>query len=152
MQRVAVGFGMWLVLGSAWAQQVWKCEVDGQVRYTDQPCEKSGQPLPARSLRANVVDSLATEAARAAPSASSVAAVPAASAASVAVVDTPASAPQAAASAVGQPVIARQHLAGGSGRRGTHEPLVAQQGLMQTDFVQRGRAPRRQNPASSPLP
>jgi hypothetical protein len=70
-----------LVLGMAYgvsgvgAQPVWKCEVAGQVRYSDRPCEAAGQPLPARQLQPNVADSLAPEAVRAA-----LAPVPAASA------------------------------------------------------------------------
>ncbi len=63
---VTVGLSLGLALTGAWAQQVWKCEVDGKVRYSDQPCQASGQPLPARSLQPNVVDGLKPEAVRAA--------------------------------------------------------------------------------------
>jgi len=146
MKRVVFAFTMGLALASASAQQVWRCEQDGQVRYTDQPCEKSGRPLPARELKANVVDALATEAARAAAPASAAsdavdAAAPSASAAS------------AAASEVALPARPQPTLAS-SGRsyRGRHVMKVAMQGLMNTDFVQRGYVSRRQNPASTPNP
>lgn len=134
MKRLAAGLGMclamWLTCGGAWAQQVWRCEVDGQVRYTDQPCEKSGVPLPARNLQPNGVEI---------PS-------PAASPAS----DVPASA-RPAENAASQPPLAPppRRAARARGARG---PQFAMQGLMQTDFVQRGYVPRRQNPASSPTP
>jgi len=49
MKRWLLGCGLCVVLGSAAAQQVWKCEVDGVVRYTDQPCEGQGQPVIAAS-------------------------------------------------------------------------------------------------------
>ena len=140
MKRLAVGLGMWLAMwltfGGAWAQQVWRCEVDGQVRYTDQPCEKAGAPLPARSLQPNGVEN---------PS-------PAASAAS----DVPASA-RPAESAASRPLPALPALPALPPRRaararGAHGAQFAMQGLMGTDFVQRGYAPRRQNPASTPTP
>lgn len=64
MKRMAMALGMCLALGSAWAQQqpqqqpqIWRCELDGQVRYTDRPCEKASQPLPARSVQPNGVAS-----------------------------------------------------------------------------------------------
>lgn len=71
MKRMAVGWCLGLALTSAWAQQVWKCEVGGQVRYSDRPCQASGQPLPARSLQPNVADGLKPEAVRAAAAAAS---------------------------------------------------------------------------------
>ncbi|MFG6466592.1 DUF4124 domain-containing protein [Roseateles sp. BYS87W] len=45
----------------AQAQQVWKCEVDGQVRFSDKPCPGTGQPLAERKLQANVVEALKPE-------------------------------------------------------------------------------------------
>lgn len=127
MKRLVLGLGMWLAFSVAWAQQVWRCEVDGQVRYTDQPCEKVGAPLPARSLQPNGVENPA----------------PAASAAS----DVPASA-RPADNAASHPPPPRRAVRA----RGARAPLIAQQGLMETDFVQRGHMPRRQNPASTPIP
>jgi len=50
----------------AWAQQVWKCEVAGQVRYSDRPCQDTGKPLSDRSLQPNMADGLKPEAVRAA--------------------------------------------------------------------------------------
>ena len=122
---------MWLTLGLAWAQpQVWKCEVEGQVRYTDQPCEKSGQPMPARSLQPNGVDNAASAASAAIPA------------------EPPAS---TADGAIGRQVRAAPAALNGSrGSRGARAPAVAMWGLMNTDFVQRGRPFRRQNPASTP--
>ncbi|MDR7272204.1 hypothetical protein J2X20_004878 [Pelomonas saccharophila] len=129
MKRVALGLAVCVMLGAAWAQQVWRCEQDGQVRYTDQPCEKSGRPVL-------------------------LAAAPASGASQAA--DPPASAPSAAAdeAAVRPPVKVQPVSAAGSRRahRGTRAPQFAMQGLMDTDFVQRGHAPKRQNPASTPTP
>lgn len=147
MKRVVFAFTMALALGSASAQQVWRCEQDGQVRYTDQPCEKSGRPLPARQLKANIADGLAVEAARAAAPAS--AASDTAEAA-----DPPASAPSAVDEG-GTGQLAQAQPAPASPRRsyrGRHVMRVAMQGLMDTDFVQRGYTPRRQNPAFTPNP
>lgn len=183
MKRMAVGLTMWLALGGAWAQQVWRCEVDGQVRYTDRPCEKSSQPLPARALHANVVESLTTETARAAQAASAASDVPASA---PLVAAGAASAPSAASSvntactgdgevsgpetrpgtcrqeAVDRPADAGsaviQHAAVtqprrvGRARADSPWQRPAPQGLLQTDFVQRGYVPRRQNPASTPTP
>lgn len=53
-----------LSMAGASAQQVWKCEVDGQVRFSDKPCPGSGQPVPERRLQPNVVDSLKPEVVR----------------------------------------------------------------------------------------
>jgi hypothetical protein len=130
MKRLAAGLAMCLAFVGAWAQQVWRCEVDGQVRYTDQPCEKVGAPLPARILQPNGVENPA----------------PTASAAS----DVPASAPLAE-SAGSHPLPAVPPRRGARAR-GAHAARFAMQGLMQTDFVQRGYLPRRQNPASTPTP
>lgn len=66
MKRMALGLVVGLVFGSgAWAQQVWKCEANGQVRFSDKPCPGSGQPVSARSLQPNVVDSIKPEVVRA---------------------------------------------------------------------------------------
>jgi hypothetical protein len=70
MKHVGLSLGLCLALSSAWAQQVWKCEVDGRVRFSDKPCPGSGQPVSERSLQPNVVDSIKQpEAARAASAA-----------------------------------------------------------------------------------
>lgn len=145
VKPVVLGLTMALSLGQALAQQVWRCEQDGLVRYTDQPCEKTGRPLPARQLKANIADGLASEIAPAAPPASAASdpAEPADGA------ELPAAAPAAgeAASAAAQPapVIRRSP-------RGRQVMRVAWQGLMNTDFVQRGYVPRRQNPAFTSNP
>lgn len=55
---------MVLLVAGASAQQVWKCEVDGQVRFSDKPCPGSGQPVSERTLQPNVVDSLKPETVR----------------------------------------------------------------------------------------
>lgn len=75
MKPLVLGLGLSLALPGAWAQQVWKCEVAGKVRYSDRPCPDAGQPVSARSLQPNVVDGLRPEALRAATAAAS--AVPA---------------------------------------------------------------------------
>lgn len=62
---VVLGLMAGLVCGSAWAQQVWRCDVAGQVRFSDKPCPGSGQPVAERSLQPNVADGLKPEAARA---------------------------------------------------------------------------------------
>jgi len=126
MKRVVLGLLVCAALGSASAQQVWRCEEDGQVRYTDQPCEKTGRPV-----------ALAVAAA----SAASQADAPASAAPSVAA-DEPAS----------RPPVKVQQVSSAGKRRGHREPQFAMQGLMDTDFVQRGYVPKRQNPASTPTP
>ena len=125
MKQMFVGLSMWLAFGGAWAQQVWRCEVDGQVRYTDQPCEKGGTPVPTRVLQPNGVDG-------------------AAEAASSAAADAPL---QVASQPAAEPAPHRSPR-----KRGAQGAQFAMQGLMNTDFVQRGYVPRRQNPATSPTP
>ncbi len=68
MKRVTWCVGVLLGLGlpGAWAQQVWRCELDGKVNFSDKPCPKTGQPVAERSLQPNVVDSLKPEVIRAA--------------------------------------------------------------------------------------
>ncbi|MFG6428299.1 hypothetical protein [Roseateles sp. LYH14W] len=61
MKRVGVAFGLCLALSSAWAQQVWKCEVAGKVVFSDKPCPQTGQPVPGRSLQPNVVEAMKPE-------------------------------------------------------------------------------------------
>ncbi len=80
MKRVGffLGLGIWLALPCAWAQQIWKCEVAGQVRFSDKPCPGSGQPVAERSLQPNVVESLKPEVVRAALGAASAPLAPAA--------------------------------------------------------------------------
>lgn len=41
---------------TALAQGVWKCEIDGQTRYTDRPCPDRGASLSPQRLQANVAD------------------------------------------------------------------------------------------------
>ena len=66
MKRWWIGLGVALGLAAqgALAQQVWKCEVDGQVRFSDKPCPGTGQRVPDRTLQPNVVDSLKPEVVR----------------------------------------------------------------------------------------
>ncbi|WP_422015463.1 hypothetical protein [Roseateles sp.] len=74
-----VGLGLGLAAWGACAQPVWKCEVAGQVRYSDRPCQDSGKPLTERSLQPNVADGMKPGVARAAvatPSAPAVAPPP----------------------------------------------------------------------------
>ena len=153
MKRVTLGIGLWLVLGQAGAQQVWRCEWEGQVVYTDQPCEKAGRLLPARNLKANVADGLATEAARAGLAASATSAVASAASAASDAADLPASVPAVAVhEAVSVAKAASAPQGGSRERRRARAPRFAMQGLMDTDFVQRGLVLRRQNPASTPTP
>lgn len=74
----ALGLGLALLGSGAKAQQVWKCEVAGEVRFSDKPCPGSGQPVAERSLQPNVVESLKPEAVRAALGAAPGASAPAA--------------------------------------------------------------------------
>lgn len=66
MKRLMWCLGLTMGLSSAWAQQVWRCEVDGKVNFSDKPCPKSGQPVTERSLQPNVVEALKPEVVRAA--------------------------------------------------------------------------------------
>lgn len=75
MKQLLLGWGLCALLGSAAAQQVWKCEQDGVVRYTDQPCEAQGRPVPSRNLQPNGVDVSKPEAAASVPLAGASAAV-----------------------------------------------------------------------------
>jgi hypothetical protein len=74
--RVVAAAGLYVALGNAGAQQVWKCEVGGQVRYSDRPCPDSGQALGPRSLQPNLADGIRPEVARAAIAAPSAPVVP----------------------------------------------------------------------------
>lgn len=58
MKGMAVGLGLCLALSGAWAQQVWKCELNGKVNFSDKPCPQAGQPVAERSLRPNVVEAM----------------------------------------------------------------------------------------------
>jgi hypothetical protein len=79
MKHVGLSLGLCLALSSAGAQQVWKCDVAGQVRYSDKPCQDSGKPVSERSLQPNIADGIKPEAVRAAIGASAASvAVPAA--------------------------------------------------------------------------
>lgn len=57
------GVAVLLALGvsGAQAQQVWKCQVDGQVRFSDKPCPGSGEPVAERTLQPNVVEAIKPE-------------------------------------------------------------------------------------------
>lgn len=147
MKRATLGWALGLAASLASAQQVWRCEQDGQVRYTDQPCEKSGRLLPAPRLKVNLADGLATEAARAAPPASA-----ASDAAPEAAEASAASVPVGEAMAAQPPIAQAAPPNTRRAYRGRHVMRVALQGLMDTDFVQRGYVPRRQNPAFTPNP
>lgn len=61
MKRALWGLGLGLALSGAWAQQVWKCEADGKVVFSDKPCPQAGKPVSERSLRPNVVDAIKPE-------------------------------------------------------------------------------------------
>jgi len=61
MKRTGVGLGLCLALSVAWAQQVWKCEVNGKVNFSDKPCPQAGQPLADRSLQPNVIEAIKPE-------------------------------------------------------------------------------------------
>lgn len=78
IKQAGLGLTLCLALSGAWAQQVWKCEVAGQVRFSDKPCPGSGQPVSERSLQPNVAESLKPEVVRAAMGAASQAPAPAA--------------------------------------------------------------------------
>jgi hypothetical protein len=58
-----IGLGVALAAAASGvsAQQIWKCEVDGQVRFSDKPCPGAGQRVPERTLQPNVVDSMKPE-------------------------------------------------------------------------------------------
>lgn len=58
MKQIGLGLGLCLLLSSAAAQQVWKCEVAGKVVFSDKPCPQGGQPVAERSLQPNVADAL----------------------------------------------------------------------------------------------
>ncbi|RTL43932.1 MAG: hypothetical protein EKK53_09105 [Burkholderiales bacterium] len=61
---IALGWALGMGASGASAQQIWKCEVDGQVRFSDKPCPGAGQRVPERALQPNVVDSLKPEVVR----------------------------------------------------------------------------------------
>ncbi|MDR7272205.1 hypothetical protein J2X20_004879 [Pelomonas saccharophila] len=50
-----------LGMSNAGAQQVWKCEVNGKVNFSDKPCPQAGQPVAERSLQPNVVEAMKPE-------------------------------------------------------------------------------------------
>jgi hypothetical protein len=56
MKRFLVLSALALIGLGAEAQQVWKCPVGDQIRYSDKPCPQSGQPLPERQLQPNIVE------------------------------------------------------------------------------------------------
>ena len=76
MKRMGVSLGLCLMLSSAWAQQVWKCEVAGKVNFSDKPCPQAGQPLSDRNLQPNVVDAIKPELIQAAMGRASAASAP----------------------------------------------------------------------------
>lgn len=64
MKRVSgwVGLAVGLLLSTgAGAQQVWKCEVNGKVNFSDKACPQAGQPVAERSLRPNMVEAIKPE-------------------------------------------------------------------------------------------
>lgn len=61
MRRALWGLGLSLAMSAASAQQVWRCEVDGKVNFSDKPCPQAGKPVAERSLRPNVVDAIKPE-------------------------------------------------------------------------------------------
>lgn len=61
MRGMFCGLALSLALSGAWAQQVWKCEVNGKVNFSDKPCPQAGQPVSERNLRTNVVDAIKPE-------------------------------------------------------------------------------------------
>lgn len=61
MKRMAWSLGLCLAVSSAWGQQVWKCEVNGKVNFSDKPCPEAGRPVSDRSLQPNVVDAIKPE-------------------------------------------------------------------------------------------
>lgn len=139
MKVLVLGLSLGLVMGSAQAQQVWKCETDGQVVYTDQPCEKAGRVLPAAQLKVNVAETAGASAASAPTPASGVPDAAEGPAHAASASDGLASAPAA-------------RVAGRHARRGTYMSRVAMQGLMDTDFVLRGYMLKRQYLAATPAP
>jgi hypothetical protein len=76
MRQLGLGWMLAMAVSGAAAQQVWKCEVNGQVRFSDKPCPESGQPLAERNLQPNVVEALKPEAVRATLGAASAASAP----------------------------------------------------------------------------
>lgn len=143
MNRLFVGWavGLSLASGLAGAQQVWKCDQDGQVVYTDQPCEKRGRALPDASATVQAVDP------------GGVLAPGAASAPGGPGVPDATSAPGGDGSDGADPLRQRPPaFTPARERRLARAPRLALQGLMNTDFVQRGYVPRRQNPSSTPNP
>ncbi|MCV2351541.1 hypothetical protein [Paucibacter sp. Y2R2-4] len=48
--------GLGLAAGSAQSAEVWKCQVGKEIKYSDQPCQSQGEPMRARQLQGNVVD------------------------------------------------------------------------------------------------
>jgi hypothetical protein len=67
MKRMALCLALGLATAGAAAQNVWRCEVGGQVRYSDKPCVDAGQPVPERALQPNVADGVRPQRSRAAP-------------------------------------------------------------------------------------
>ncbi|RZJ03326.1 MAG: DUF4124 domain-containing protein [Rubrivivax sp.] len=139
MKVAVVGLSLGLVVCSAQAQQVWRCESDGQVIYTDQPCEKAGNVLPGSQLKVNVADTAGAAAAGALTPASGVLEREYSPAQPAATADVLTSAPAARV-----PV---RHA-----RRDAYMSRVAMQGLMDTDFVLRGYMLRRQPQAITQTP
>ena len=61
MKRWGLGLGLCLAMSGVGAQQVWKCEVNGKINFSDKPCPQAGQPVAERSLRPNVVEAIKPE-------------------------------------------------------------------------------------------
>jgi len=58
MKRIGLSLGLCLLVSSAAAQQVWKCDVAGKVVFSDKPCVQGGQAVAGRTLQPNVVEAL----------------------------------------------------------------------------------------------
>jgi len=57
MKQTMRGLALFLTVLAAASQagEIWKCQQDGQVRYSDRPCPAQGDTLSPRALQPNVV-------------------------------------------------------------------------------------------------
>lgn len=56
MLKTSLFWSLALIAGHAMAGEVWKCQVGEQIKYSDRPCQTTGEALAPRSLQGNVVD------------------------------------------------------------------------------------------------